>query len=355
MLSGKGSHAVVDRLEHFLRQHNGLGWYLKLDIHNFVNTIHRPTLYSMLCKRLDKNSLNPNHALALRSLCHKLLANKETEQVRDVAAAARLPPHKRLANALPGCGLPVSNLTSQFFANVYLDALDQFVKHTLKSKHYVRYVDDFVLISKTPKQLREWHPQIEQFLANTLRLMLKDAMLMQPLCLGIDFLDYCVFVDHCLVRPRVVQYYETKLAAWATQYVKQTEQGTTVHASSTSSVHLQTMLGSYWGHFSHTHSVRLGRVFFPRFAWLKALFTLSPAGALQAQWPGAVCQIQRGYQLLEFQPQQLLTPASTDQPTSMGAVKSGWLRHCTRRREITHWFIPNTVLHASPHPTPFKI
>jgi hypothetical protein len=284
ILAGKGSRADVDRLEHFIRQHNGVGWYLQLDIHNFFNTIHRPTLYAMLCKWLDKSSLHPNHALALRSLCHKLLANKVTEHVRDPAAAARLPAHKRLANALPGCGLPVGNLTSQFFANVYLNALDQFVKHTLKCKHYVRYVDDYVLIATTPEQLREWQTQIEQFLADTLRLKLKDAVLMQPLCQGIDFLGYRVFVGHRRVRPLVVQHCKAKLASWAVQHVKRTEHGTTIHASAVALAHLQSMRGRYWGHFAHANSVRLRRALFERFSWLKALFTLSPAGDLHARW-----------------------------------------------------------------------
>jgi RNA-directed DNA polymerase len=370
--TGKGSHAAVDRLEHFVRQHNGTGWYLQLDIHNFFNTIHRPTLYAMLCKRLAQTTNAPlaqrmadGHALALRSLCHKLLVNKATEQVRDADAAARLPAHKRLANAQPGCGLPVGNLTSQFFANVYLNALDQFVKHTLKCKHYVRYVDDFVLIAKTPEQLRDWQDQIEHFLAQTLRLTLKDAVLMQPLCQGIDFLGYRGFVGHRRVRPRVVQHCKAKLAAWAAQHVKQSESGTTIHANSTTLAHLQSMLGSYWGHFAHANSVRLRRALFARFAWLNALFTLSPAGelharwvlqgetfatqaaALQAQWPAALCQIQKGYLLLELPQQQPTTPASAAQPARVRAVQTGWLRHGTRRREITHWFIP----HAAPDST----
>ena len=365
ILSTKGSHAAVGRLEHFVRQHNGVGWYLQLDIHNFFNTIHRPTLYAMLCKRLDKSDLEPNHALALRSLCHKLLANKVSEQVRDPAAAARLPAHKRLANAQPGCGLPVGNLTSQFFANVYLNALDQFVKHTLKCKHYVRYVDDFVLLAKSPDQLRNWQTQIEQFLAQTLRLKLKDAVLMQPLCQGIDFLGYRVFVGHRRVRPRVVQHCKAKLADWAAQHVKQAEQGITIHANAVALANLQSMLGSYWGHFAHANSVRLRHALFERFAWLKALFALSPAGvlharwvlqggtfaaqaaALQAQWPAALCQIQKGYQLLELAPLHLATPpastTTTVMPARVRAVQTGWLRHGTRRREITHWFIPHST------------
>lgn len=360
----KGSHAAVDRLEHFVRQRNGTGWYLQLDIHNFFNTIHRPTLYAMLCKRLDKGDLQPNHALALRSLCHKLLANKVTEQVRDPAAAARLPAHKRLANALPGYGLPVGNLTSQFFANVYLNALDQFVKHTLKCKHYVRYVDDFVLMAKSPDELRNWQTQIEQFLAQTLRLKLKDAVLMQPLCQGIDFLGYRVFVGHRRVRPRVVQHCKAKLAAWAVRHVKGNELGITMHANAAALEHLQSMLGSYWGHFAHAHSVRLRSALFERFAWLKALFALSPAGelharwvlqgetfaaqaaALQAQWPGALCQIQKGYQLIALQPilSQPAVLSQRPQPARVRAVQTGWLRHGTRRREITHWFIPHSTV-----------
>ncbi len=371
---GKGSHSAVDRLEHFVRQHNGAGWYLQLDIHNFFNTIHRPTLYAMLCKRLDQATkvplaqrMNDGHALALRSLCHKLLANKVTEQVCDAAAAARLPAHKRLANALPGCGLPVGNLTSQFFANVYLNALDQFVKHTLKCKHYAHYVDDFVLLGKSPDELRNWQTQIEQFLAQTLRLMLKDAVVMQLLCQGIDFLGYRVFVGHRRVRPRVVQHCKAKLAAWAAQHVKTNEHGTTMHANTAALVHLQSMLGSYWGHFAHANSVRLRRVLFARFAWLKALFALSPKGelharwvlqgetfaaqaaALQAQWPGAQCQIQKGYQWVDLPMAPPATPHSlvTTQPARLRAVQTGWLRHGTRRREITQWFIP----HATPDST----
>ena len=362
---GKGSHAAVDRLEGFVRAHNGVGWYLQLDIHNFFSTIHRPTLYTMLCQRLDKAQRAPaaqrlasNHALALRSLCHKLLANKVAECMRNPAAAARLPAHKRLANARPGCGLPVGNLSSQFFANVYLDALDQFVKHTLKCRHYLRYVDDFVLLARDRDQLRLWQLQIERFLGDTLRLKLKDGALLEPLCQGIDFLGYRVFADHRRVRPRVLAHCKAKLSAWAVQHVKTTEQGITLQASPTALVQLQAMLGSYWGHFAHANSVRLRHAIFERFAWLKILFHLVPDGAihprwvlqgatfaaqaaaLQAQWPDADGQIQKGWQMLPVPPKH---PAPAPR-ARVQARQTGWLRHGTRRREITRWFVP--------HPSP---
>ena len=227
---GKGSHAAVDRLQQFMRSRNGQGWYLQLDIHNYFNSINRHILYQMLCHRLQqcerRAELPAAHVLALRSLCHKLLANKVSETVRDPAAAARLPPHKRLANAAPGCGIPVGNLTSQFFANVYLNALDQFVKHTLKCRHYVRYVDDFVLLADDAAQLRQWQGQINEFLAATLGLKCKDAVLLQPLCQGIDFLSYRVFAGHRRVRPRVVAHCRAKLQDWAARHVQTGGEGT---------------------------------------------------------------------------------------------------------------------------------
>lgn len=110
--AGRGSHSAVDRLQAFMRQRENMpdttvagGWYLQLDIHNFFNSIHRPTLYAMLCQRLEqtqrRGQLPAAHALALRSLCHKLLAQRVAERVRNPAAAAGVPPHKRLCNAAP--------------------------------------------------------------------------------------------------------------------------------------------------------------------------------------------------------------------------------------------------------------
>jgi len=346
---GRGSHAAVDRLQQFMRSRNGQGWYLQLDIHNYFNTIHRPTLYRMVCKHLEqcerRGILPGAHALALRSLCHKLLANKVAARVRDPVAAALVPPHKRLANAAPGCGLPVGNLSSQFFANVYLNALDQFVKHTLKCRHYVRYVDDFVLLADDADQLRVWQTQIDAFLANTLALRCKEAVILQPLCQGVDFLGYRVFAGHRRVRPRVVAHCRAKLRDWAARHVRTGEADTFINADnslkqnssfplaggrlgwglvrwnshiSTPSLalplqgggdnrsfsprekvgtrddrndaaanalaHLQAMLGSYWGHFAHAQSVRLRHALFEQFDWLKQLFILHADGQISPRW-----------------------------------------------------------------------
>jgi hypothetical protein len=382
---GRGSHAAVDRLQQFMRSRNGQGWYLQLDIHNYFNSINRHILYRMLCHRLEqcmqRAVLTGEHIMALRSLCHKLLVNNVTELVRDPEAAARLPPHKRLANAAPGCGLPVGNLTSQFFANVYLNALDQFVKHTLKCRHYVRYVDDFILIADDADQLHHWQAQIDEFLANTLSLKCKEAAVMQPLCQGIDFLGYRVFADHRRVRPRVVAHCRARLESWAARYVQTGRQGMLLNADNPrhsgaspndggdALAHLQAVLGSYWGHFAHAQSVRLRCALFEQFAWLKLLFILRPDGqlnprwvlqgatfasqvaTLRAGWPQVQCLIQKGNRwLLLAQPGLELDESAAARLTAslrrqgiayICANQTGWLRHGTRRREVREWFYPN--------------
>ncbi len=106
--------------------------------------------------------------------------------------------------APPDCGLPIGNLTSQFFANVYLDLLDQFVKHRLKARYYVRYCDDVVLLSTDKGELEGWEREISRFLAVRLRLQLNERRKLRPVSDGIDFLGYIVRPDYLLVRRRVV-------------------------------------------------------------------------------------------------------------------------------------------------------
>ena len=115
-----------------------------------------------------------------------------------------MPKQKSLFHAPPEKGLPIGNLTSQFWANVYLDALDQFVKHRLKARWYVRYCDDMVLLSAEREELAGWLTEIEDFLRHQLRLELNERTKLRPVSDGIDFLGYIVRPDYLLVRRRVV-------------------------------------------------------------------------------------------------------------------------------------------------------
>ena len=129
----------------------------------------------------------------------------------DLVFFARVPPHKRLGASGPDRGLPIGNLTSQFFANVYLDALDQHVKRTLGVTHYVRYVDDFVLLHTDAGVLRAWEARIRSFLAERLRLEAHPVREIQPVSGGIDFVGYIVRPGYLLPRGRVVQHLEQRL------------------------------------------------------------------------------------------------------------------------------------------------
>ena len=102
--------------------------------------------------------------------------------------------------------MPLGNLTSQFFANVYLNELDYFVKHRLKAKYYIRYVDDFVILHKSKEQLDKWKEDINKFLREKLRLELhSDKSKIISLSRGIDFVGFRNFYHFKLLRKRNIK------------------------------------------------------------------------------------------------------------------------------------------------------
>jgi len=103
-------------------------------------------------------------------------------------------------------GLPLGNLTSQFFANIYLNELDYFVKHRLRAKYYIRYVDDFIILHNSKEQLEEWKSEIDGFLKEKLNLELhpeKSKIIF--LSRGIDFVGFRIFYYFKLLRKRNIK------------------------------------------------------------------------------------------------------------------------------------------------------
>ena len=108
--------------------------------------------------------------------------------------------------------MPLGNLTSQFFANVYLNELDYFVKHRLKAKYYIRYVDDFVILHTSKEQLELWKKEISEFLREKLKLELhpqKSRII--SLSRGIDFVGFRIFYHFKLLRKRNIKNMENKI------------------------------------------------------------------------------------------------------------------------------------------------
>ena len=102
-----------------------------------------------------------------------------------------------------GKGMPLGNWTSQFFANIYLNELDQFVKHDLQVRYYIRYVDDFVILHRSRYILLGYMKKINTFLKETLQLTLHpDKCKIIPVSSGIPFLGFRIFYYHKLVRKR---------------------------------------------------------------------------------------------------------------------------------------------------------
>lgn len=118
---------------------------------------------------------------------------------------AQVPRHKSLLHAPDGKGLPIGNLTSQFFANLYLNELDQYVKHGLKAQYYGRYVDDMVLFHEDPDILNAWYWQMDDFLKSKLGLHLHpNKKHINRANKGIDFTGFIIKPGRTYLRQTTV-------------------------------------------------------------------------------------------------------------------------------------------------------
>jgi|TARA_B100001971_G_C18222324_1_gene558026 retron-type reverse transcriptase len=185
---GKGTHRALERFDVFKRKVSKNGtidcYVLKADIKHYFEEINHDTLLEII-----KRKINDEKVLWL---IRKILSNT-------------------VSSMRTNKGMPLGNITSQFFANVYLNELDQFVKHKLKVKYYIRYVDDFVILHHDKKQLKEWIEQIDNFLKEKLAIELhpfKSKVL--NLENGINFLGFRVFLHFKLLRKSNMNNFERK-------------------------------------------------------------------------------------------------------------------------------------------------
>lgn len=143
---GKGTHRAVKRLLHFLRKNSKV--YLQADIKNFFCSINHDILFKLIQKHIK----NPEILWLAKTVIYHDCTQYPTKK-GQLSLFSQVPPQKSLFNIPKGQGLPIGNLTSQFFANLYLNELDQFVKHKLKCRYYIRYVDDFIILEESRKRL----------------------------------------------------------------------------------------------------------------------------------------------------------------------------------------------------------
>jgi hypothetical protein len=233
---GKGTHRAVSRLRGFIKKkENKNAWYLKMDIKSFFISINRNILYELAAKAIAKE--NEELLWLTRAIIfHNPAENYVMKGERELFSL--IPDCKSLRKQKGNKGLPIGNHSSQFFANVYLNELDQFVKRELKCRHYLRYVDDFILISSDKQELVRWKHEIGIFIKEKLELALSDEKTtIQPIEKGIDFLGYFIKPDSIYPRRRVFRRYKDKLF------------GIAIGKCKTNLRYLQSMNNSYIGHF----------------------------------------------------------------------------------------------------------
>ena len=190
-IPGRGTLYAARRLESKVRSQtqnwSRPGFYLKVDLANFFVSIDKRVLWPLLMQQIPERWWR---GLTKTVLFHDPRADYVVRG--DAATLAAVPVHKRLTNAGRYGGLPIGNLSSQFFANVLLNELDQHIKHQLGARHYTRYVDDMVLLHESPDWLNGALDGINAFLPS-LRLALNPRKtILQPINRGIDYVGQVI-------------------------------------------------------------------------------------------------------------------------------------------------------------------
>ena len=176
---GKGSHKAINRFREFSyivsKNHTKICWTLKCDIKKFFASINQTILIKILDERISDKKIV--------GLLKEIIGSFNSGR-KEI-------------------GLPLGNLTSQLFSNVYMNEFDQFVKHKLKIRHYIRYADDFVILSEDKNYLKKIIPVIGDFLQNNLSLTLHpDKIYIKTLYSGVDFLGWFNFPHHKTLRNK---------------------------------------------------------------------------------------------------------------------------------------------------------
>jgi RNA-directed DNA polymerase len=191
---GKGTLFALDRFEVFRRKvtknFTSFGFCLKADIKHYFQEVNHEILLNIIQRKIK---------------CEKTICLIE-KIIRNGAK------NSREGNFANDKGMPLGNLTSQFFANLYLNELDYFIKHNLKAKYYLRYVDDFVILHKDEGVLENWKKEIEIFIKERLKLELHpDKTKIISLSKGVDFVGFRNFYNYRLLKKRNIISIQMKL------------------------------------------------------------------------------------------------------------------------------------------------
>ena len=212
---GKGTHAAIKRAQHFMRKEHNTH-YCQIDIKSFFPSIDRNVLLELWKKWFLKLSYDKETLLQIDYVATQIIKQSPIKPTPIVSGNAELlssiPKNKSLFYAKDGIGLPIGSLSSQFFSNLYLNELDQYVKHKLKVKSYLRYVDDMMILGNDPKELISQKEKINLFLNKNLNLSLHpDKTILQRINQGANFLGSIIFPHHAYPRNRQIKSLRVKI------------------------------------------------------------------------------------------------------------------------------------------------
>ncbi len=225
---GKGNHKGVYTLEKIVRKvsknYTKPCFALKCDVKKFFDSVDHNILLKILTKKIkDENAI-----WLVKEIIHSFSSSN--------------------INLFHRRGLPIGNLTSQLFANVYMNEFDQFIKHDLRIENYLRYTDDFIIVSDTDKEFKVLIKQIEKFLQEKLALELHpNKVEVRKLHKGIDFLGYRVKSHHKLLRTKTKRRMLRKLH----YQVKEFNNG------NVNKTRIKQLLQSYLGLLVHANAYKL--------------------------------------------------------------------------------------------------
>jgi len=223
---GKGTHFSIYRLSNFMRthyrKHGTVGYFLKCDVRKYFENIDHSVIKRKLSNLFDSDVVN---------LLFRIIDSYESK---------------------PNKGLPLGNQTSQWFALYYLDGMDRLIKEKLQIKHYVRYMDDFILLHHSKEYLQHCHNQIKQLFEQDLKLELNEKTQIFPVKNGVNYLGWHFYLTETgkVIRKLVAsnkRRFKRRIKLLQKNYAKGQIDNSTVKRS----------IVSTHGHLLHGHTYKL--------------------------------------------------------------------------------------------------
>ncbi|MDD3187304.1 MAG: reverse transcriptase/maturase family protein [Bacilli bacterium] len=233
-IENKGTHQAVNNLQKYMIKMNrkySNYYVLKCDIRGFFYNIDKKVLLNILKKYISDKKLLDFTLILLGDLSE--------------------------------IGIPIGNYTSQFFANIYLNELDHYIKDTLNVKYYLRYMDDFILLVDTKEKAKELLLKINMFVNTILHLKLNKKTCYYPKSKGVDFCGYKIFETHKLLRKRCVKKIKKVIKTANNDYIyKQLD-----------TKKIESKLNSFKAHSKHANSYNIRDTIYNEILFREELFS----------------------------------------------------------------------------------